>query len=177
MGLLTPKIVTSYGQRPPRCELQDNPLGPDSTVFIHYSASDGAGIDKRGEPRQAVLNIQAHHQDGNGWCDTGYSWIVVQPRGIFKRPIVFKGRGFGKVPAAQEGHNTGNVAICVIADSNDRISRATFRAIAYLVRRCPARNVKGHRDVNSTSCPGDRLYSKLDELRRIAREPKAGRLP
>jgi hypothetical protein len=171
------RIVTHYGQRPPRCPLQDNPIGPNSKVFIHYSASDGAGIDKKGEPRQAALNIQAHHQDVNGWCDTGYSWIIVQPRGAIKHPIVFKGRGFGKVPAAQEGHNTGNGAICVIADSNDPINRSTFQAIAYLLRRCPARTVKGHRDVMPTGCPGDKLYSKLDELNVVARKPKLGRLP
>ena len=174
-GFREPKVLLEYGQQPPRC-FDANPIGPDSKVFIHYSASDGEGIDKKGEPRQAVLNIQAAHQ-GKGWCDTGYGYVIVQPRGIFKRPIVFKGRGFNRVPASQEGHNTGNTSICVIADSNDRINRSTFRAIAYLLRRCPATRVAGHRDVNATDCPGDRLYGKLDELRRIAREPKVGRLP
>jgi hypothetical protein len=175
VALRGPKLLLEYGQKSPRCT-DPNPINSNSILFVHYSASDGEGIDKKGEPRQAMLNIQAAHQ-GKGWCDTAYSYVVVQPRGIFKRPIIFKGRGFGNVPASQEGHNTGNVSVCVIADSNDPIKRATFGAIAYLLRRCPATRVKGHRDVNATACPGDRLYSKLDELGRVARKPKLGRLP
>jgi len=174
--LLGPKLVLDYGQREPRCQTA-NPLTAGTELFIHFSASDGEGIDKKGEPRQAVLNIQRFHQDTRGWCDTAYSYVVVQPRGIFKRPIIFKGRGFSQVPASQEGHNTGNVSVCVIADSDDRIKRSTFRALAWLVRRCPAAKVRGHRDVNSTDCPGDRLYSKVSKLDGISRKPKKGRLP
>jgi hypothetical protein len=174
--MLGPKLILDYGQAPPRCS-DRNPVNRDSSLFVHYSASDGEGIDKKGEPRQAMLNVQHHHQVVNGWCDTAYSYLLVQQRGIFKRPLIFKGRGFSKVPASQEGHNTGNVSVCVIADSNDRIKRSTFKALAWIVRRCPARNVRGHRDVGSTACPGDRLASKVDELDRIAREPKVGRLP
>lgn len=172
-----PKLLLDYGQRPPKCDAGKNPVGPSSKAFIHYSASDGSGIDKKGEPRQAVLNIQRFHQDTRGWCDTGYSYVVVQPRGIFKKPIVFKGRGFNVVPASQEGHNTGNVSICVIADSNDRINRSTFQAIAWLLERCPARTVVGHRDVNSTDCPGDKLYSKIGAWNEVAKRPKKKLLP
>lgn len=173
--MLGPKLLTEYGQKPPRCS-DPNPLSANSILFVHYSASDGSGIDKRGEPRAAMLNIQRFHQETRGWCDTAYSYVVIQQRGIFKRPLIFKGRGFKNVPASQEGHNTGNVSVCVIADSNDPIKRSTFKAIAWLVRRCPATRVRGHRDVGSTDCPGDRLYSKVDKLDTIARKPKLGRL-
>ncbi len=170
-----PKLITHWGQRMPRC-VASNPINSDSTLFIHYSASDGEGIDKQGEPVATMHNIQNFHMDDRGWCDIAYSYVVVQPRGIFKRPLIFRGRGFDAVPASQEGFNTGNVSVCVVADSNDRIKRATGRALAYIVRRCPARNVKGHRDVNSTDCPGDRLYSHVRTLNTLARKPKLGRL-
>lgn len=176
MNLRPPKVINEYGQRPPRCVTR-NPLDNGTELFVHFSASDGEGIDKSGEPKQAVRNIQAFHMGPErGWCDIGYSYVLIQPRGIFKRPLIFKGRGFDAVPASQEGHNSGNVSICVIADSNDRIKRSTFKALAWFVRRCPARIVRGHRDVNSTDCPGDFLYAKVAELNRIARQPKAGRL-
>jgi hypothetical protein len=172
-----PKLILDYGQRPPRCS-DPNPITANTELFIHFSASDGEGIDKKGEPAQAVRNIQAFHMGPErGWCDIGYSYVLVQQRGIFKRPLIFKGRGFDHVPASQEGHNTGNVSICVIADDNDRIKRSTFKALAWFVKRCPARKVRGHRDVNETGCPGDFLYSKVDELSVIARQPKVGRLP
>ena len=172
-----PKLILEYGQREPKCSTR-NPLTVNSELFVHFSASDGEGIDKKGEPRQAVLNIQAFHMGpSRGWCDLAYSYVIVQPNGFFKRPMIFKGRGFDAVPASQEGHNSGNVSVCVIADSDDPIKRSTFRALAWLVRRCPVDKVRGHRDVNSTDCPGDRLYSKVDELNRVARKPKLGRLP
>lgn len=171
-----PKIVHSYGQEPPKCS-EHNPTGPHTECFIHYSASDGEGIDKRGEPRQAMLNIQHHHQVVNGWCDTAYSYVVFQPRGVFKRPVVFKGRGFGQVPASQEGRNTGHVSICVVADSNDRIKRATFKCIAYLIRRSPARHVRAHKDVSATACPGRFLDSKVPQLDQAAKKRKWKRLP
>ncbi len=167
-----PKVILEYGQRPPNCTTP-NPIGPQSDLFIHFSASDGSGIDKKGEPRQAVLNIQAFHMGPErGWCDIGYSYVLVQQRGIFKRPLLFKGRGFKHVPASQEGHNTGNVSVCVIADSNDPIKRSTFRALAWVARRCPATTVRGHRDVNQTGCPGDRLYSKVPNLNKAAKKKK-----
>lgn len=172
-----PKVITDYGQRPPNCTTP-NPIGPESDLFIHFSDSDGSGIDKKGEPKQAVRNIQAFHMGpARGWCDIGYSWVLVQQRGFFKRPLLFKGRGFHNVPASQEGHNTGNMSVCVIADGNDPIKRSTFRALAWVVRHCPARTVKGHRDVNATGCPGDRLYSKVDELNQIAKQAKKTVLP
>jgi hypothetical protein len=81
------------------------------------------------------------------------------------------------VPASQEGFNTGNSSICVIADDNDKIKRSTTRALAWAVRRFPGRTVKGHRDVNQTGCPGDRLYSKVPMLSRQAKLGKKTFLP
>ena len=171
--VLRPKVITKYGQQMPRCRAEQS-MGPNSILFIHYSASDGTGIDKSGEPKQAVRNIQAFHMGPErGWCDIGYSWVLVQQRGIFKRPLLFKGRGFDAVPASQEGHNTGNGSVCVIADDNDPIKRSTVAALAYVAKRCPATTVMGHRDVNSTGCPGGKLYAKVPFLNRVARQRKA----
>lgn len=170
------KVITHWGQRSPKC-VSHNPLDRSSVLFVHYSDSDGTGIDKKGEPKDALRNIQNFHMDSRGWCDIAYSYLIVQQRGIFKKPLIFKGRGFGTVPASQEGHNTGNVSVCIIADGNDRIKRSTVRAIGYLARRFPGEWVMGHRDVNSTSCPGDRLYSKVGALNRVAKGRKAQFLP
>lgn len=175
MPLLKPTIVAHWGQRAPRCATP-NPIGPSCTLFVHFSATDGEGIDKKGEPRQAMHAIQNFHMDDPErlWCDIGYSGVLFQQRGIFHRPLLFKGRGFDVVPASQEGHNTGNISICVLADSNDRVKRSTYRALAWIVRHSPATRVKGHRDVNSTDCPGDYLYSKVPHLDRAARKAKLG---
>jgi len=170
------KVIKNWGQRSPKC-ITDNPVGPNSTLFVHYSDSDGSGIDKKGEPRAAMRNIQNFHMDGRGWCDIAYSYVLIQQGGIFKRPLLFLGRGFHAVPASQEGFNTGNVSVCVVADGNDRIKRSTYKALAWVARHCPAETVKGHRDVNSTSCPGTYLYSKVPNLNKAAKRRKWRFLP
>lgn len=174
--IIRPKVITQWGQRNPTSILPQR-MNSESTLFIHYSASDGSGINTKGEPKQAVRNIQNFHMDGNGWSDIGYSWVLVQQRGIFKRPLLFKGRGFDRVPASQMGWNTGNGSVCVIADSNDPIKRSTTRALRYVARRCPAQRVKGHRDVNATDCPGDKLYSKVPAIDAAARTLKLAPMP
>lgn len=171
-----PLIVYRWGQEDARCETP-NPLSRDSTLFVHYSASDGEPVDARGEPRAAAKGIQHHHMNVKGWCDAGYSGLLVQPRGIFRRPIVFWMRGYGKVPAAQEGHNTGNGAICVLADPDDRIKWRTRRALRVLARRFPGRHVRGHKDVVATACPGPYLYSLVPGLDQVAKRPKWRTLP
>lgn len=170
-----PKVIRNWGKRPARSVTAQR-MDSNSSLFIHYSASDGEGIDKKGEPKASMRNIQDYHMDVNGWSDGGYSWVLFQQRGIFKRPLLFKLRGFERVPSAQSGFNTGNGAVCVVADSNDRIKRSTYRALAWIVRRCPATTVKGHRDVNATACPGDFLYSKLPHLNKVAKQSKKGML-
>lgn len=163
MTIRKPKIILNWGQRTPKCR-EPNPIVHDCTLFIHYSDSRGEGIDKKGEPRNAIHNIQNFHMDTRGWCDIAYSYVLFQQRGIFRRPLVFKGRGFNAVPASQYGHNTGNISVCVVADGSERVKRSTYRALAYLVRRSPALRVLGHKDVNPTSCPGPYLYSKVKPL-------------
>lgn len=169
------KVITQWGQRKPNCRTP-NPISKDSILFVHYSASDGSGIDKKGEPIVTMHNLQNFHMDTRGWCDIAYSYVVIQPRGIFKKALIFKGRGFDQVPASQEGYNTGNFSVCVVADSSDKIKKGTVRALAHITRRCPCARVDGHRDVNQTDCPGDKLYSKVPVLDILSRKPKLGRL-
>lgn len=175
--MIGPKVVLRWGKRPPNCKTP-NPLGSNTTLYVHYSDSRGKGIDKRGEPRDAMHNIQNFHMDGRGWCDIAYSYVLFQQQGIFGRPLLFLGRGFGTAPASQEGYNAGNVSVCVVADGSERVKRSTYRALAWLVRRSPAVHVKGHKDVNPTGCPGPYLYSKVGRLDQLAKRPKiAANLP
>ena len=169
--MIPPKVIRHWGQRPAHCQTA-NPIGNDCTLFVHYSDSRGEGIDKKGEPRAAMHNIQDFHMDVRDWCDTAYSGVLFQRRGIFRRPLLFMGRGFDLVPASQEGHNTGNISICVVADGSERVKRSAFKALAWIVRHSPATHVKGHRDVNATDCPGRYLYSKVPALDRAAHKPK-----
>ena len=132
------------------------------------------GIDSFAEQKAVMQAIEHQHVIVNGWSAIGYNFVVFQPfkRRVWHRARVFEGRGLGRIPAAQMGHNSGNIAACVVGNfQGEGVRQGTVNRLVSLIKRLPGRAIKGHRDVNQTSCPGDHLYHKLPEIRR-----KAGKL-
>jgi hypothetical protein len=78
---------------------------------------------------------------------------------------VFKGRGFDRVPAAQTGFNTGNGAVCVLMGPGDPLRNETVGLLRRIFEHFPGIRLRGHRDVQSTQCPGDKLYGALSRIR------------
>lgn len=156
-----------WGAKPPtrRMTRQTSP----SEAFIHYSASTGASkLNSFAKQSAAVRAIQDYHQ-GQEWADVGYHYIVCQPYFPLRRARVFRCRNTMYTPAAQAGHNTGTIAICVIADGSNELKRNTRYAIEQLLRyHGSVKSVGGHRDVVSTSCPGDKIYRALPIVARAA---------
>lgn len=128
-------------------------------IFLHYSESPGGQVSF-GDAAQAVRNIQDFHMGPQrAWSDVAYSYLVTNSR----RSRVFVGRGARVVPAAQAGHNTNTVAICVLMQSGDRLHWATkiqLRRLIWRLRRKTIRRnvpVLPHSFVTQTSCPGDEV--------------------
>lgn len=145
--------------------------GPPVEAFIHHSdSSDANRIDHLSEMLDAVNGIQRFHMETRGWSDIAYHYVVFQRDPNHDHPIVVAGRGINFVPAAQLGHNTGTLAIVVYGNfERDKVRPGTVRTLAALVREHHSvETVGGHRDVVSTSCPGDHLYGKMDEIARAA---------
>lgn len=120
-----------------------------NTIFVHYTA---------GPVTQTVAQIRAYHKNRRGWSDIAYHWLVDQWGNLHT------GRGWGKTGAATYGHNSSSYAICWIGDAATVPSGAALSTISRQIDHIRSRlgrnvPVKGHRDVRSTSCPGDRLYS------------------
>lgn len=69
-------------------------------VFIHCSDSDYKIHDD-------IKVIREWHVKENGWKDIGYHYFIKQDGQIQA------GRDLEKIPAAQFGHNTGSIAICL----------------------------------------------------------------
>jgi len=142
---------------------------PVNTLVIHHSAGSGLGIDTVSEQCAALRSIQNFHMDTQGWNDIGYNLICFQPRGRLKRARLYWGRPARAIPAAQAGHNTGTIALCVVAD-DEPISyltkRRIIKAAKALKKNHGIRYLRGHRDYNATSCPGDHLYRLIPEIRR-----------
>lgn len=96
------------------------------------------------------------------WSFFAYSFAV------FQSGRVYRGRGMNWVPAGQEGHNTGTVAVLCVVGPGDDPSPAMLRSLRGLRAHCERKaghglNVRGHGEVVQTACPGP-------ELRRLVRE-------
>ena len=157
-----------WGAQPPAKSMtrQDRP----SEAFIHYSDSPNASrLNSFQEQAAAVRAIQSFHINGRGWSDVAYHYIVAQPYLPLLRARVFRGRNTMYVPAAKEGHNTGTIAICVLAGPGDKLKRNTRYAIEELLRaHSTVKTVGGHRDATSTDCPGDEIYAAIPTIARAA---------
>jgi hypothetical protein len=111
-------------------------------VFIHCSDSDYAQHDN-------VEIIKAWHLK-RGFNDIGYHYF------INKMGVVFDGRDLEKSPAAQEGHNTGSIAICLSGRKN--FTEAQFVNLCDLCAQIkvaiPFVSIHGHCEVNPRkTCP------------------------
>jgi N-acetylmuramoyl-L-alanine amidase len=138
-----------------------------STLFVHHSDFLGSKIDTLDEQVAAMKSMQDYHMDSNGWSDIGYSFVVFQPQGGVHQARLFEGRGPHAVPAAQLGHNTGNLAVCVVGNFDvEGVKAGTVDLLARIALWLPGNRIAGHQDVNETDCPGKHLYALIDEIGR-----------
>lgn len=143
-------------------------------AFIHHTADSSAGLDTLSEQIARMRFYQRLHMGLEGgheaWSDVGYHFVVFPPfrtrAGTEVPARVMQGRARSCVPAAQEGHNRGTLAVCLVGNYNveqvDRNSRYAIEVI--LDRYRQLETVGGHRDVWGTECPGDHLYADLDQI-------------
>nr|WP_062336215.1 N-acetylmuramoyl-L-alanine amidase [Herbidospora sakaeratensis] len=150
-----------WGARAPK---QDVPaLYSTKGVKVHYTGGrvDPAIVSNHNICVGLVRGYQRMHMDDNGWSDLGYTAAACPHR------KVFVGRGPNRLPAANgAGRNSGHYAVLGLVGNagfvrpNDGLLHGIVDAIEYLRAEGRAgREVKGHRDGYSTSCPGDALYA------------------
>lgn len=135
---------------------------PTSKLFLHHTADSNRGA-------QGVRNIQRFHMDSRGWSDIAYSFLV-DPDGT-----VFEGRGAGVAGAHTQGHNSTAHGLCAMGNYQSVTPPdSLIVGLAALVRHGAAEGwwvdgiTGGHRDVGTTSCPGDRLYPRIGDINRLA---------
>lgn len=135
----------------------DPPVRRISRVFLHCSASDNP---KHDDPRV----IESWHLD-RGFAEIGYHYFVS------KDGTIWCGRDLEKTPAAQQGNNTGTIAICShgLANFTDAELQAT-RDLCSLINSAYAGDLTfwGHREVEpGKTCPvyDWRALLQLDEDR------------
>ena len=125
-------------------------------IFIHCTASDL----KKHDSAAAIRKI---HLD-RGWSDIGYHLF------IRKNGMLENGRDLEKIPAAQKGHNTNSIAICLHGLKKDKFGTAQFdtlKRICLEINKAYNGEISfhGHCEVASKSCPvfNYRSILKLDK--------------
>ena len=179
---------STWGARPPK----SRPVTTQDlrAAVVHHSVTPN-GYSQAKVPG-ILRSIQAYHQDVNGWDDIAYNFAVdrfgqaweARAGGIDKVVLGGHSRGF----------NTGTVGVVVLGDyTSTPASSAAVEAVARVIawkfalhHVDPASTVAytttgstkyaagttvtlprvvGHRDVQSTGCPGGQLYARLPAIR------------
>lgn len=176
--LLPPRALPSYG------EVQ--------LAVVHHTVSANDYTPEQAPG--AVLAIAKYHRDTNRWNDVGYNYLVDRFGTIYEGraggidlPVI------GAHAQGFNGVSTGISVIGTFtaAEPPEPVLNAVSRLIAWRLplagipvagraivvsgggslsrfrggAQVTLPRISGHRDVGSTSCPGDRLHAKLPELR------------
>lgn len=171
-------------------------FAPVSRMVVHHTVTPNDDPD----PASTMRAMYAYHVRGNGWDDIGYNFVVdgsgrvyegrwARAYGAGETPSGESLDGQGVVGAHAESENGGSVGVAVMGNFTDRAPPgaavdAVERILAWKADRHgidPAGTaswadgrvlptIVGHRDVGSTSCPGDQLWSALPAIRqKVAR--------
>lgn len=133
---------------------------------VHHSA--GAPPTEHRRCAATVRAIDDYHREHNGWAGGGYHRVICA------HGVVFLMRPLDVVPAAAENHNTPVAAYCLLADDDDKATRAQLEALEAMRERDEraighALRWTTHREVEPpgyTECPGDGIEGQVVKLRR-----------
>ncbi len=114
-------------------------------IFIHCSASDRAEHDD-------ISVMRDWHVNGRNWSEVGYHFFIK------KNGTVQNGRLLEHIPAAQAGHNTGTIAICLHGLAAEHFTKAQYESLIGLCSEIDAAyggmvTFHGHREVSAKACP------------------------
>ncbi|XP_075042489.1 peptidoglycan recognition protein 1-like [Mixophyes fleayi] len=153
-----PTIITraQWGGRNPTCRSKLSTPVPN--VVIHHT--EGGFCNSRATCSAQMRNIQTYHMKTRGWCDIGYNFLIGEDG------QVYEGRGWTTHGAHAKSYNPISSGISFIGSFTNRPpNNAALNAAKRLIACGVAKNLirrsyilKGHRNVMSTSCPGNSLY-------------------
>ncbi len=156
--------------------------------FVHHTVNANS-YTKRDVPA-IMRSIYAYHTQSRGWSDIGYNFLVDRFGRVWEGR--FGGVGRPVVGAHTLGYNDDSFAMSAIGNFEEaKPSRALIEAYAAVFawklslhgvkagsqkqfvtsRTFPA--INGHRDADSTACPGAYLYAQIPQIRTLAKQAQA----
>ncbi|MBP2703643.1 N-acetylmuramoyl-L-alanine amidase [Microbispora sp. RL4-1S] len=172
-----PRVYTRSEWRadPPKHKADVLERAPDRLVVHHTATPNTAdrGLDAAFALSRA---IQRYHMGHNRWDDIGEQFTVSRGGHIMEGrnrtlPAVAEGRLVqGAQAANHNGHTLGiETEGTYMTELPPSVQLASLTDLltwlCHAYRLNPYEAIIGHRDLNSTSCPGDRLYAYLPLLR------------
>ncbi len=154
-------------------------------MTLHHTAGFAAVTLTEG--LEQVKRIQDFHQNGRGWSDIGYHFLMDQEGRLYQgRPFLNPSVPFDDGPplvrgAHAGGSNTGNIGVSLMgcyhppegSDCRHVMTGAAMDSLvvtyAYLSERYSVDPdaLRGHRDFGNTACPGDNNYALLPTFRTL----------
>ncbi|QKW10472.1 N-acetylmuramoyl-L-alanine amidase [Streptomyces sp. NA04227] len=178
VNAVEPRIYTTaeWAARPPEIDIVVEDHVP-TFIAVHHTAEPGNSEDYSLEhAMQICRDIQNFHIDGRGWGDTGQQFT--NSRGGFllegrHRSLEVVRGGVQHVQGANVGGRNSEVigieneGLYTDVDVPPALWDSLVALVAWIAGQYnrPVENILGHRDFNSTECPGNVLYGRLQELR------------
>lgn len=112
-------------------------------VYLHHSASN--------KPEHDDISVIREWHIQRGFNDVGYHFFITSDGNIQR------GRSLELIPAAQQGFNTGSIAICVSGTSGD-LTKPQIKSLQELcgqINKAYSGEISfhGHKEVMPTECP------------------------
>ncbi len=146
-------------------------------IIVHHTATSGKITDAE----ESIRAIYYYHAVTRGWGDIGYNYIIA-PDGT-----VYQGRAGdeGVVAGHASGYNTGTIGIALLGNYEEStLPSEVMQSLTGLIyekaelhdididgtgkyRGKTMDNLLGHRDVDSTACPGQYAYTYLEDIKKI----------
>jgi len=173
--------TADWGARPPNGQIVVLDHAP-TYIVVHHTVEPGNSDDFSKERAFAISRaIQNHHMDNNGWIDSGQQFTNSRggyiTEGRHRSLEVLRGGTQHVQGANVANHNSEVIGIenegnYVSADVPQALWDSLVQLVAYIASQygIPVEHIMGHRDFNSTQCPGDVLYARIPELREAVAE-------
>ena len=161
-------------------------FAPLKKVIVHHTDTPNGDPN----PAATVRAIYTYHVQTRGWNDIGYNFLVDEQGRIYEGRRA-RDYGSGEIPSGEdldgegvigahaEGANTGSVGIALLGTFTSQLptpaaidglqAMAAWKADRHdidVLSGDAYPHLAGHRDTKATSCPGDRLYDRLPDIRR-----------
>lgn len=114
-------------------------------IVIHHAAATKASVD----------DIDRWHKK-RGFTCIGYHFY------IRKTGIIYRGRPEDAIGAHVTGYNSQAIGVCLEGnfmeeEPNEKQLKALVELLNYLKKNYPKAKIVGHKELDKTSCPGDRF--------------------